>query len=83
MARTYGLTVNGELVIGGLERETLAEAYEYAKAISAMLQEDLSVWRKCIGDPNKWAMVGSVYRDGRVVGIKDNDVWGNAFCDLG
>jgi len=61
--------------------ESLTEAYEVARKLAFALGDTVNVWRECINNPDVSAMVGSVYRDGSIVGITPSDAVENLMCD--
>ena len=60
--------------------KTLEDAYEIAAELAAEVGNTVNVWRD-YGE--HMAMLGSVYEDGRIVGIHSNDTWELAQAALG
>ena len=59
---------------------SLEDAYEYAQELAADSKQTVNVWREY---SDHWAMLGSVYPDGRIVGITSDDVWELAAAAMG
>ena len=64
----------------GMQGVRLETAYALAKKIAASRGQTVNVWREY---PEHWAMLGSVYPDGRVVGISSDDTWELAAAAMG
>ena len=80
MARNYTFCTSVE-TIEKVPYERLCDAYEVALRMARTIGETVNVWRECLNDPSMEAMVGSVYRNGSIVGITDRETWENVLCD--